>query len=71
MLSSALYTLTVVSGPSDTTTKGIFANDNSALSAFTHIFLAIVPVFALWNIQMKLKTKVGVCLLMGTTAMYR
>ncbi|KAL8711971.1 MAG: hypothetical protein Q9220_003667 [cf. Caloplaca sp. 1 TL-2023] len=41
---------------------------NGAFSAFTHIFLAIVPIYGLWNIQMKLKTKVGVCLLMGSTA---
>lgn len=40
-----------------------------ALSAFTHIFLAVVPIFGLWKIRIKTKTKVGVCLLMGTTAM--
>lgn len=41
-----------------------------ALSAFTHIFLAVIPIFALWNIQMETRTKAGVCLLMSTTAMY-
>ncbi|CAO1600386.1 hypothetical protein XANCAGTX0491_004076 [Xanthoria calcicola] len=41
---------------------------NGALSAFTHIFLAVVPIFGLWKIRIKTKTKVGVCLLMGTTA---
>lgn len=40
-----------------------------ALSAFTHVFLAVVPIFGLWKIRIKLKTKIGVCLLMGTTAM--
>lgn len=40
-----------------------------ALSAFTHVFLAVVPIFGLWKTRIKLKTKVGVCLLMGTTAM--
>ncbi|KAI4106720.1 MAG: hypothetical protein LQ339_002911 [Xanthoria mediterranea] len=43
-------------------------NANGALSAFTHIFLAVVPIFGLWKIRIKTKTKVGVCLLMGTTA---
>ncbi|KAL8661876.1 MAG: hypothetical protein Q9168_008339, partial [Polycauliona sp. 1 TL-2023] len=37
---------------------------NGALSAFTHIFLAVVPIFGLWRIRIKTKTKVGVCLLM-------
>ncbi|KAL8851055.1 MAG: hypothetical protein Q9221_004045 [Calogaya cf. arnoldii] len=41
---------------------------NGALSAFTHIFLAVVPIFGLWKIRIKTKTKVGICLLMGTTA---
>ncbi|KAL8894814.1 MAG: hypothetical protein Q9192_004033 [Flavoplaca navasiana] len=41
---------------------------NGALSAFTHVFLAVVPIFGLWKIRIKLKTKIGVCLLMGTTA---
>ncbi|KAI4095703.1 MAG: hypothetical protein LQ344_001420 [Seirophora lacunosa] len=41
---------------------------NGALSAFTHIFLAVIPIFALWNIQMETRTKAGVCLLMSTTA---
>ncbi|KAL8807156.1 MAG: hypothetical protein Q9182_000838 [Xanthomendoza sp. 2 TL-2023] len=40
----------------------------SALSAFTHVFLAVVPIFGLWTIRIKTKTKVGVCLLMSTTA---
>ncbi|KAL8833826.1 MAG: hypothetical protein Q9176_007789 [Flavoplaca citrina] len=38
------------------------------LSAFAHVFLAVVPIFGLWKIRIKLKTKIGVCLLMGTTA---
>lgn len=43
---------------------------STALSAFTHIFLAVVPIFGLWKIRIKTKTKVGVCLLMSTTAVY-
>ncbi|KAL8654716.1 MAG: hypothetical protein Q9210_001334 [Variospora velana] len=39
-----------------------------ALSAFTHTFLAFIPIFALWNIQIKPRTKAGICLLMSTTA---
>lgn len=40
-----------------------------AYSAFTDILLAIIPIFAFWKLQMKLRTKIGVCLLMGTTAL--
>ncbi|KAL9583951.1 MAG: hypothetical protein Q9212_002401 [Teloschistes hypoglaucus] len=29
------------------------------MSAFTHIFLASFPIFTLWNLQMKTRTKVG------------
>lgn len=41
---------------------------NGATSAFTHIFLAVFPIFGLWNIRMKTRTKVGVMLLMSTTS---
>lgn len=41
-----------------------------AYSAFTDIFLAIVPITAFWKLQMKLKTKIGLCLLMGMTALW-
>ncbi|KAL8991695.1 MAG: hypothetical protein Q9169_007739 [Polycauliona sp. 2 TL-2023] len=33
------------------------------------LYLNGVPIFGLWKIRIKTKTKVGVCLLMGTTAM--
>ncbi|KAI4243225.1 MAG: hypothetical protein L6R40_003593 [Gallowayella cf. fulva] len=52
--------------PSDKLVGILYAN--GALSAFTHIFLAVVPIFGLWKIRIKTKTKVGVCLLMSTTA---
>lgn len=38
-----------------------------AYSAFTDVFLAVVPIVAFWRLQLKLKTKIGVCLLMSTT----
>ncbi|KAL8645310.1 MAG: hypothetical protein Q9226_007362, partial [Calogaya cf. arnoldii] len=44
-----------------------YLTPEAPLSAFTHIFLAVVPIFGLWKIRIKTKTKVGVCLLMGTT----
>ncbi|MCJ1303484.1 hypothetical protein MMC08_006294 [Hypocenomyce scalaris] len=37
-------------------------------SAFTDIVLAVVPAVTFWKLQMKRKTKVGVSLLMGMTA---
>ncbi|KAL9025195.1 MAG: hypothetical protein Q9196_005943 [Gyalolechia fulgens] len=40
-----------------------------AYSAFTDVFLAIVPAMVFWKLQMKTKTKIGLCLLMGTTAL--
>lgn len=40
-----------------------------AYSAFTDIFLAIVPVMVFWKLQLKIKTKIGLCLLMSTTAL--
>lgn len=39
-----------------------------AYSAFTDVFLAVVPVTAFWSLQMKTKTKISLCLLMGMTA---
>jgi len=44
-------------------------NSHLAFSAFTDTFLAAIPVFAFWRIQLKVKTKIGLCLLMGMTAM--
>ncbi|KAL8940608.1 MAG: hypothetical protein Q9216_002721 [Gyalolechia sp. 2 TL-2023] len=40
-----------------------------AYSAFTDIFLAVIPAVVFWKLQLKTKTKVGLCLLMGTTAL--
>lgn len=40
-----------------------------AYSAFTDVFLAIIPAFAFWKLQMKPKTKLGLCFLMSTTAL--
>ena len=40
-----------------------------AYSAFTDVLLAVVPIFAFWKLQMKLRDKIGVCLLMGMTAL--
>lgn len=39
-----------------------------AYSAFTDLFLAAVPAALFWNLQVRTKTKVGLCLLMGMTA---
>ncbi|MCJ1432412.1 hypothetical protein MMC27_001768 [Xylographa pallens] len=39
-----------------------------AYSAFTDIFLAVIPIAAFWKLQMKLKTKIGLGLLMGMTS---
>ncbi|KAL8731916.1 MAG: hypothetical protein Q9181_004127 [Wetmoreana brouardii] len=41
----------------------------TAYSAFTDVFLAVVPAMVFWKLQLKTKTKVGLCLLMGTTAL--
>lgn len=40
-----------------------------AYSAFTDIFLAILPAVAFYRLQMRTKAKVGVSLLMGSTAL--
>ncbi|KAL8749078.1 MAG: hypothetical protein Q9184_006945 [Pyrenodesmia sp. 2 TL-2023] len=40
-----------------------------AYSAFTDVFLAVVPAMVFWKLQLKTKTKIGLCLLMGTTAL--
>ncbi|KAL9119649.1 MAG: hypothetical protein Q9187_003797 [Circinaria calcarea] len=40
-----------------------------AYSAFTDIFLAVVPAVMFWKLQLKSKTKVGLCILMGMTAL--
>ena len=39
-----------------------------AYSAFTDIFLAVVPAVVFSKLQLKTDTKIGLCLLMGTTA---
>lgn len=39
-----------------------------AYSAFTDIFLAVVPATVFWKLQLKTKTKINLCLLMGMTA---
>jgi len=41
----------------------------TAYSAFTDIFLAVVPAMVFWKLQLKTKTKIGLCLLMGATAL--
>ena len=40
-----------------------------AYSAFTDVLLAVIPIFAFWKLQMRLRTKIGICLLMGMTAL--
>lgn len=42
----------------------------AAYSAFTDLLLAIVPAAAFWKLQLQLKTKIGLCILMGMTALY-
>ena len=46
------------------------ANGHVALSAFTDVMLAIVPIAAFWRLQLRTMTKIGLCLLMGTTMLY-
>lgn len=41
----------------------------TAYSAFTDVFLAVVPAMVFWKLQLKTKTKIGLCLLMGATAL--
>lgn len=46
-----------------------FANDlliAVAWSAATDLILAAYPIIVFWNLQMPLRLKVGLCLLMGT-----
>lgn len=45
-------------------------NGDVALSAFTDVMLAIIPIAAFWRLQLKTMTKIGLCLLMGTTMLY-
>ncbi|KAK6064544.1 integral membrane protein [Seiridium cupressi] len=37
----------------------------SAYTAFTDIVLAIIPIVAFWKMQMRLRIKLGVCIMMG------
>ncbi|KAK9420721.1 putative Integral membrane protein [Seiridium unicorne] len=39
----------------------------SAYTAFTDIVLAIIPIVAFWKLQMRLRIKLGVCIMMGLT----
>ncbi|KAL9608858.1 MAG: hypothetical protein Q9167_006323 [Letrouitia subvulpina] len=43
-----------------------FNTFNAALSAFTHAFLAVVPIAAFWRLPLPCKKKIGLFLLMGT-----
>ena len=45
-------------------------NSDVALSAFTDVMLAVIPIAAFWRLQLKRMTKIGLCLLMGTTMLY-
>lgn len=38
-----------------------------AYTTLTDVVLAVVPVHAFWKLQMPLKTKIGVCVLMSMT----
>lgn len=50
--------------------KSICNPHRQVYSAFIDILLAVVPTAAFWKLQLKTKTKVGLCLLMGMTAVY-
>lgn len=39
----------------------------SAYTAITDIVLAVIPIAAFWKLQMKIPTKLGVCIMMGLT----
>lgn len=46
------------------------AHGDVAFSAFTDVMLAIIPIAAFWRLQLKTMTRIGLCLLMGTTMLY-
>jgi hypothetical protein len=39
----------------------------SAYTTLTDIVLAVVPIRAFWNLQMRFSTKLGICIMMGLT----
>ncbi|KAJ6098360.1 hypothetical protein N7499_002734 [Penicillium canescens] len=39
----------------------------SAYTTLTDIILAVVPIRAFWNLQMRFSTKLGICIMMGLT----
>lgn len=42
-----------------------YTNSNKAHSAFCDFVLSVFPISIMWNLQMPLKRKIGICCLMG------
>ena len=41
------------------------ANEDKAISAICDFTLSTLPIFCLWNIQIRMRAKIGICMLMG------
>ncbi len=42
-----------------------YINSDKAANALADFVLASLPIFFMWDVQMNIKTKVGICILMG------
>lgn len=42
-----------------------YINSNKAANALGDFLLAFLPIVFLWDVQMNIRTKVGICILMG------
>ena len=42
-----------------------YINRDKAANALADFILAFLPTVFMWDVQMKIRTKVGICILMG------